>query len=256
MKKICLNCGSEFEAKRKDKIYCSKECKWQYRNDRKPRLTNKSYLKAKETRKRPIPPDAKQVIIGGLLGDGCLVKSTSHYRFSMCHAESQREYMEFKRNLLGDLIQQDKPNEYSRGRYRQLHYHSISHPELDKFHSIVYQNGIKTVSKEWLNMLEPLGLSIWYLDDGSYNSNPRSRQMSISTDNFGLEGNELIADWFQKNLGFKPHISRRNYATTFSKAKVRYRLVINRSNVPAFIEPFYDLVPHCMRYKLPSSLPC
>ena len=154
---------------------------------------------------------------------------------------------------LGDLINKTNPMNIV-GWYRHCII-TVSLPNLTNSTDCL-PNGIKTVSKEWLNMLEPLGLCIWYLDDGSYNSNPRSRQMSISTDNFGLEGNELIADWFQKNLGFKPHISRRNYATTFSKAKVRYRLVINRSNVPAFIEPFYDLVPHCMRYKLPSSLPC
>jgi hypothetical protein len=251
--RTCDHCGSEYTAWRRDQRFCTRKCKEQFRNDRKPRISSKSYRAAEQVRSRPISNTALQVVYGGLLGDGCLIKNTNSYRYSLCHSDKQLGYLEWKRSLLGALIQSKAPAKSfnPNGNHIQYHYHSIAHPELEEVRTLCYPNGKKQTSNEWLAKVDALGLCVWYLDDGSFNHNPNSRQITIATESFGQDGTSLLIEWLLDRWGVKSRITKVHTATTYSPARDRIRLTINRTQVESFVSIFKEIVPDCMRYKLP-----
>lgn len=250
--RVCDYCKSDYIAWRRDQRFCTRRCKEKYRNDRKPRLTSKSYKKADKARKKALSSTAKQIILGGLLGDGCLTENTNYHRYSLCHGEKQLKYLQWKKNHLSEIMLQNKPNKAVNQRGAvQYHYHSIAHPDLTRIYELTYPNGTKTVSRKWLDLLEPLGICTWYLDDGSFNHNQRSNQIFISTNSFKKEGNELIQSWLLEKWNVESVIQDYKSETTFSPMKRRFTLRINKTQVPNFISIIEPFVPKCMSYKLP-----
>ena len=43
----------------------------------------------------------------------------------------------------------------------------LANQVYEKFYNSLYKNGIKSVTQEWLDKITPLGLAIWFMDDGS-----------------------------------------------------------------------------------------
>lgn len=232
----------------RQRLYCSKHCKNKFFNDQKPRLTNKSYLLARENYLKELDYITKQVIYGSLLGDGCLIKSTKGYRFSI--GSSQQEYLEWKKSLTNHIFQQNKPSQYQ---YVNLHYfyHSISHPFFINLYKIFYTSGKKTITRNILDKVDNLALAIWYQDDGSFNHNPNSRQITLCTDSFDFEQHKVIQKWFIDKWKIEVKIQLWK-AETLGGNKIRYRIRINKLQVPDFISLIKFYIQPCMSHKLPK----
>ncbi len=46
--RTCLHCKTSFEAKRKDKIFCSRNCKWRDKNAKRGRAGRRPYIRHKK----------------------------------------------------------------------------------------------------------------------------------------------------------------------------------------------------------------
>ena len=113
------------------------------------------------------------VVAGAAVGDGHLrlTGSKMRGRLSMNHGMAQLDYLNYKDQLLGDLVatpprfQPVLPGQFSKvGTY---HLSTLSRPHIALLHDELYLEGRKTISADYLEHLDELGLALWYLDDGS-----------------------------------------------------------------------------------------
>jgi len=251
--KTCKVCGKEIPSDSKRYKYCSQKCKWKFWNDKKERKTSKSYSKAKKAREKDLNKDEKQIILGTLLGDGYLCKTTNSYCLSLCQSYKQHNYLKWKKDKLSSIIHADLYH-YEEGKYNQYHVKSISHPYLANIRKQLYKPK-KQVTYDYLNKIESLGLAVWYMDDGSFNENSQSKQITLSTESFGEKGNEIISDWLLDKWNIPSTIieytqRKRGYSTS---RKQQFRLTINKYPSLDFFEIIKEHIPKSMLYKLPNQ---
>ena len=108
-----------------------------------------------------------QLILGSLMGDGCLSPNTrgrSGTRFRMGHGAKQAAYLDWKVEMLGNIPCSRSTN--AKGAvFADVH----PLPELAELHEAVYfGDGKKHLTWEYLKALTPLALAVWYMDDGCF----------------------------------------------------------------------------------------
>jgi hypothetical protein len=130
---------------------------------------------------KKLSKEQKSILIALLIGDGTI---SSNYVFKLSHSTHRREFLEWKINLLNTLgIKNNGIKEYvSKTGYnegKQVLYSQMSiNPTIKALRRTVYIPK-KTLSRKLLNWLTPLGLAIWYMDDGHINVNTSSQRSSI-----------------------------------------------------------------------------
>ena len=199
----------------------------------------------------PLSEEARQVILGTLLGDGSLrrYEGYAHPRLVIRHSAKQREYLEWKvgflqRELGGRITEVRDPT--SRDQEKAVYVSSAS-PKLQE----IFQLTSKGVRRKWLNQLRPLGLCVWWLDDGSLVRN--RTQAVLCTDSFTLKEVKVARRYFQKVWGLPFRVAPAKRGTQ------RYRLWLrSTSETKRFLKLIAPFVPECMKqkvllYRKPSS---
>jgi len=155
----------------------------------------------------------------------------------------QREYLNWKfENLNGLSLKFSKYVDKKKDKEYCVMWSRTS-SKLNIFYNEFYKSQKKQLSENILNNLESLGLAIWYCDDGSYDFD--NRQVTLHTESFMEEGNELLKDWFLNTIGFKGNLK-----------KVRKKYFCLRFNVEssdkflALIKSDVMSMPSVMHYKL------
>jgi recombination protein RecA len=108
-----------------------------------------------------------QLILGSLMGDGCLSPNTrgrSGTRFRMGHGAKQAAYLDWKVEMLSNIPCSRSTN--AKGAvFADVH----PLPELAELHEAVYfGDGKKHLTWEYLKALTPLALAVWYMGDGCF----------------------------------------------------------------------------------------
>ena len=93
------------------------------------------------------------------------------------------------------------------------------------YRELFYPNGKKIVTREILDKLDPLGLAVWYLDDGSYDYS--HKRLNIATNGFTLIENKIIHQYFKEKW---------NIDCKIQKAKTHYYIRFNKEYTNKFIE--------------------
>jgi recombination protein RecA len=117
-----------------------------------------------------------EVILGALMGDGSLSRPVrvedASARFRMGHGSRQLAYLDWKASLLGNIGQSRTTNSSGAG-FVDL----TPLPELVELREAVYLgDGHKHLSWDYLKLLSPLALAIWYCDNGSFQSRAKGLQ--------------------------------------------------------------------------------
>ena len=117
-----------------------------------------------------------EVVRGSLMGDGALSLTSSGYaaRFRFGHGAKQDAYADWKASLLSNLGCGRTTN--STG---SVFYDFSPMTELVDLRRSVYVDGKKRFNDEYFKQLGPLGLAIWYLDDGCFSL--RSKGLQVRT---------------------------------------------------------------------------
>lgn len=209
--------------------------------------------------------DKKSFLIGMNLGDGCLRigKNAKHYNICCTHNPKQYDYLIWKMEVLKENLQknywiQSKKTHFSGkavfngndGKEYDMYSAMLgSHSLVTLIHKEMYVNGIKVVSNDVLEQLTPIGLAIWYMDDGclSYHKNPngsiKSRNVMLHIQGFDSISQQNIVNYFKETWDIE---------TRLHKDRDHYRLWMNTPNSIKFLKivaPFVNLVP-CMKYKI------
>ena len=149
--------------------------------------------------------EQEQVILGGLLGDAslqirarCFAKRTSPLScappsLSESHSELQRSYFEWKTRALSNLGVTTRScwvtaQRAGTQKYAALQYTTRAVPVLYQYQELCCEEGSrrKRFSWEWLSRLTPLGLAVWFMDDGNYHQSKVGSQKTGMVANLTL----------------------------------------------------------------------
>ena len=158
------------------------------------------------------------------------------------HKEADKEYLQWKWDELrsiGLFTKPPKPRTSGHG-FPQWRLTSNQDSFFNQYREMFYPDGEKVVTIEILDKLEPLGLAVWYQDDGTLVDNGRS--MGLHVEGFGVEGAKLIKDWFKAkyDLHFHFHKSNGNQVA----------LYLGRRGTPQFLNIVRSYIQGCMRRKI------
>ena len=193
----------------------------------------------------------KQILLGSLLGDGS-VRYTKRFLngqstgVKMMQSEQRLPYLHFKKELMGWHITSESSQTSG---WNKVPMHTLGTESSDIMTNIIRDLGIinikgkKIVTEKWLDTLTPLGLAVWYCDDGSI-AYKKGVSVRINTQGFTRKENELIIEYFRQkwDLNFLIAPEKR-------KNKNLYSIRANTEDSIRFLEIVSDYIPTCMSYK-------
>ena len=208
-----------------------------------------------EKRSIPLTYEQEQLILGSLLGDAYLGKRKSlhnaSYDFSVGHCLAQKEYVEFKSKILNSSVLESikGTGSYSAGSlFYMTSYHNKY--ELQKIYNICSRDGVKTVTKEWVDKLDLPAIAYWFMDDGSSTWSGHNKRndktvtvgVKFSTLSFGLEEINLLRD----------RLSNFCIDTTIVKHSDGKQMIISvkQNSVNLFMRLIEPFMVDCMKYKI------
>jgi len=191
-----------------------------------------TYL-ARRARKLEFTSEQIDLIIGSLLGDAYLVRTTRGYAFRVNHGIKQVDYVDWKYEKLKDFV--NSSPRFAEGCY---YFRTVTHDVFDSLRTQFYPNGKKQVPKELIaSTMNPLLLAVWIMDDGSRDSN----QLRINSQSFSEEENHFLASVLRAKLGIEASINR---------DKTQFRLRIAQSSMPRLVKMVRPHFIPSMLYKL------
>jgi recombination protein RecA len=113
-----------------------------------------------------LTPDQEQLILGGVLGDGALRRTSNHkVTFRVGHDIEQLDYLAWKHEFLAPFARGIAPTGAGFG------FDSIPMQQLAPLREMVYAgSGRKhAVSDALVASLDERAIAVWYLDDGTFN---------------------------------------------------------------------------------------
>lgn len=152
--------------------------------------------------------EGKQILYGTLLGDGYLRKKEKVVRLS--HSEKQLQYLLWKRSffdekMLRKLYRKVYPEGYVNYNFDvNLKDYKDFYEELKR---LCYSHaGRKKISLSLLNRLGPLGLAVWWMDDGCLSIYKGNRYGKLCTHCFNFEEHILMKEFFRNRFGIDVQI--------------------------------------------------
>ncbi len=184
----------------------------------------------------------EEIILGTLLGDGCLNKEghCKYAKLRVFHSPKQEIYIHWLRNQLQELQPSDvHPNGDEWG---TLRFYTPPHPRLTEMFELCYPGGIKTITVDWLRKLSPLSLAVWYMDDGG--TQKGAYGCKIATCAFSEDELQLVCEYLAKQWDIRPTVrkleSDNNYPRLIfnSKAAKSLRELIVEHVIPEMMYKF------------------
>lgn len=198
-----------------------------------------------------ITPNAEQIILGSLLGDGCIVRKNTNCALTITHSLVQHQYAFYKVNLL------QREGIYVRFKETNTSYVSTinGRPIKDNGRAFLctevnvafnkYRDEWYTPTKEVpdsINKLGPLGLAIWYMDDGAIHY---PTGLYLSTNGFNHESQLKLVKMLKDNFDITAHIH---------KNKNKEILFIVQKDKHKFLDIIRPYICESMKYKFGDYL--
>ena len=219
--------------------------------------------------------ELRSAVIGMTLGDANIQMRATNARMQMAHSPLVRDYVEIKgiilRQIPGlkfsakDVIH---VNRKLNKEYPQIRVWTSGHPFITHMRQRIYRP-TKHLNKGLLESLTPLGLAIWYMDDGHLGIHHNvkryvtdtdrstsersisSRSLILCSHSFSVEENVVIRDWLQSRWGIDSRV----------KNSKGFRIFMNTENARKFVDivrPYVLAVPsmhHKINFKYKNTSP-
>lgn len=189
------------------------------------------------------------IVAGSLLGDGYLDSHQKRIRFQ--HTVQQLNYLQFKLGLFEQLGFSCRCYNTTKIRTNLGVYDYCSGTASGNGVDEYYHYSLNHL----LNELNPLGLMLWWLDDGCLSVHQKqngsiSRFGYLNTQGYSIEENQLIANVLFQKFGIETaiHVDSKS---GFAKQN-HYRIYLNATNMRRLIDlvrEFIPWTPNNMRYK-------
>ena len=184
----------------------------------------------------------KEILIGSLLGDGCLSPNAygKNYRLQMVQSNAQKEYLWWKYKIFKEWTLSEPKFVAINNSWR---FRTISHPEFTNWQKRFYKGKQKILPKDIeIIFNNPISLAVWFMDDGG-KMKDKYREYGNLFNVQGFTIDEVIR--LQKVL-----ISNFGLSTTRQWNNRGYRLYIGKSGYKKFNGLIEKLIHPTLRYKL------
>ena len=187
----------------------------------------------------------RDLIISMIFGDGYL--NPQGY-LSIRHALKNKDYVEWKYQLLKSKFNVTLPYYVSNNGYGAYELRTKTYRFIKLYRKVIYGTGRKKISNfKLLNKLTPLGLAIWYMDDGHLSQKKRDGKVHANTlyinTYISKEENQIIINYFKEKW---------NICFTQNHDKGFYRLRCGTKEARKFLDivrPYVSQIPS-MSHKL------
>ena len=188
-----------------------------------------------EMRKKSLTSSQEQFTVGTLLGDGCLMETTRGYCLRLHHSAKQKAYIAWKYQIMKSLV--NTPPKLCGNAY---HFRTVSNSVFDWYRKIFYKGKIKIIPENIEDILTPLGLAVWIMDDGSRDKGC----VRISSHSFSYPDHIRIQKCFEDKFAIKCNIQ---------KAQDHHWLWIRSESMPTLQKLVRQHFIPSMLYKLPRN---
>lgn len=181
-----------------------------------------------------------EILAGSLLGDAYISKRGA---IQIEQGENQRKYLLWKHKELKSIVS-GKISQVFRKKKGLTHssYRFFSKQYFRPWRKVMYRSGRKIIPASVLELITPLSLSVWYMDDGCKKNNYTS---IISTDGFSNASLQKLRGMLQE----KWFINTRVVFKTTAGKKYR-RLTIGSHDLVRFFELIRPYIIPSMKYKI------
>ena len=195
------------------------------------------------------PEDQLQLILGSLMGDARLecrsksIRAKHTARLRIHQSDKQKDYVFWKHEKLKDLVLKGPRltkvwHDAKRNKdHFSWYFHTQSSESLGLIHKMFYQNNVKIVPNDLLEILNPFGLAIWYMDDGSNNG----RNITLNTHSFSVFEQKVLQNFLLNKFGV---------LTTLVKDRSKYKIAIGSYEYSKFMKIVRPFVIPSMSYKV------
>jgi len=183
-----------------------------------------------------ISGEQHSVLVGLLLGDGAM-RCKRNALFEVNHCFAQRRYVEWKYELLRNLVRTPPKLRSSNGNRLAFRFTTLSLPALTPYYRAFYQNGHKIVPDI---ALSPLALATWFMDDGCKSR----RTVYLNTQQFDICGQLNAIEMLERCFGIGASLNR---------DKAYFGIRIAGRSISRFLEIVRPYIIPEMQYKLPGA---
>lgn len=191
--------------------------------------------------------EIKQIIIGSAIGDGSIKKQATAAILQLAHAENQKQWLEYKVNILKPIISPAKitTREGGSGRQRIYEARTLPHIFIEEIHEKSYLSSGRRTIAPLINDIDDIALAVIWGDDGSYGTNNESEYGILSVCRYPFEDNELLAKHLRNNFGIECSLlKKKSYNKMYSQIRISNR------GMSSLREVIRDNLPGVMSYKI------
>lgn len=187
----------------------------------------------------PLSEFQRQVLIGYLLGDGCLEtwKNSKVARLKVEQSLAQKEFVSWLFKVFQEFSKTPPKSKQNKCKFNTL-----SSNEFYGFHKIFYSNRQKVVPKNIEQLLTPISFAVWFMGDGSVKSKECNGRI-LNTHGFSesevAQLSQILNDRFKLLASIR---RQKDGLQIYISAKSAEELI-------KLISPY--LLPH-FKYKLPK----
>jgi len=188
----------------------------------------------------------KQVIIGCVLGDGrleCRSKDKTA-RLRIHHGERQKDYLFWKYKIFKNIVNSEPKRIVWKDKKRNInniswYFHTLTTQELGNLYSLFYRRKKKILPENLYDLLTPLSLAIWTMDDGD-------------NDRDSIRYNIQCFSWKEQKVLKKLLEKKYQLESNLNKDRNSYRLRVKKSSKVKLIKLISPFIIPSMEYKILS----
>lgn len=188
----------------------------------------------------------EEILLGKLLGDGFLEQNGENVRLKIDHGAHQKDYVfwlyeEFKSiaSQPYQLLFQDKRNGKT---YEHWRFATYSLPILNPWRQLFYQKR-KIISQQIVELLTPLSLAVWYMDDGFRRTDCKG--LYLCTSAYSMKEQRLLQTCLEKkfNIQTSLHFAAKNVRIYVASSQVdKFCNIVRPFILPSFLYKLFDPV--------------
>lgn len=190
----------------------------------------------------------KEVLIGTLLGDGHLErqKGAVNYRLKFQQSAFHQNYILHLYDIFKDFVSTPPKSRIRIGFGKEQstwYFNTFAHPVFLYYGELFYKNNKKVIPDSLEELLTPVSLAFWYMDDGGLKSH-QSKGVILHTHSFSMEEVQFVCNILTDkwNLSCWPRVQ-----------KDGIQIYISGKSYETLRELIYPYLISDMYYKFPSE---
>lgn len=177
----------------------------------------------------------RQVLYGTILGGSSIIRPERGKNCYLAMRDQDNVWLSYKIESLKDFFKIDQNTiKKDKNTYRC---YSVAYPIFNETYEMYYKDGIKTVTREMLEILTDDAWMVWFVDAGRKSK----RKAYLRTHKFGEEGTKIIAEYFNSlDCACELHQCRGRYEIVFTNKGAFELLSIIAPKLPEFLIEKYS----------------